>query len=109
MPDYWGYDYYNNDYDQDERDYFDELALEAARTKAARIAAWPRWRRLWLWLTRPILRWYLRRRGYQVIDMRDSIRELTPDTSPFLTLLQHPDFKKRAQDAAKIEWLERDE
>jgi hypothetical protein len=41
-----------------------------------------------------------------VVDMRDDLAQLEPDTSPWMTLLMHPDFSGRAARSVKVEWLE---
>lgn len=41
-----------------------------------------------------------------IVDMREEIAELEPDTSPWMTLLMHPDFAGRAAQSVKIEFLE---
>lgn len=43
-----------------------------------------------------------------IVDMRQDIAELEPDTAPWMTLLMHPDFAGRAAKSVKIEWLERE-
>lgn len=41
-----------------------------------------------------------------IIDMRDEIAELEPNTAPWLTLMMHPDFSSRVAKSVKVEWLE---
>lgn len=41
-----------------------------------------------------------------IIDMREEIAELEPNTAPWLTMMMHPDFQSRVAKSVKVEWLE---